>query len=119
MLMKHWIPLLALALTFGLLGTACSKARKVETDNLNRSFAAAPAELKTEIQRALTAIKSKDFDTALAALKTVAESNDLTDDQKRALLDTTTDITVILAEDPPDNVEDLFDLIEDINMALL
>jgi hypothetical protein len=117
--MKHWITLLTLALTLGMLGTACSKARKVETGNLSQSFATASAEIKTEIQNALAAIKTRDFDTALASLKAVAESDNLTEDQKRALLDSTTDITVIIAENPPENADDLYDFIEEINDALL
>lgn len=116
--MKHWTILLMLGLTLGLLGTACSKARKVETDNLARSFATAPTELKTEVQTALTAIRTRDFDTALASLKTVAESEELTEDQKRAILDSVTDITVIITESPPENLEDLLDVIEDIHYML-
>jgi outer membrane protein assembly factor BamD (BamD/ComL family) len=120
MLMKHWIPLFALALTFGLLGTACSsKERQVETDNLSEVFATASAEIKAEVQTALTAIRAKDFDTALNSLRTVAQSPNLTEEQKQAVLDSTNDITVIIVENPPPNEDELYDRIEEINEALL
>jgi hypothetical protein len=117
--MKHWIPLLALVLTFGLLGTACGKGRQVETDRLSQSFATSSPEVRAEIQKAVAAIRTKDFDTALVSLKTVTETTELTEDQKRAVLDSTNDITVIIVENPPPNVDQLYDLIEDINEAVL
>jgi hypothetical protein len=116
--MKHWIALLTLTMTLALIGSACGKGRKVETDNLARSFATTSTELKTEVQKALAAIKTRDFDTALDSLRTVAQDENLTDGQKQAILDTVTDITVIITENPPDNAEDLIDIIEDINDAL-
>lgn len=120
MLMKHWIPLFALAVTFGLLGTSCSKKeRQVETVNLSGSFATASPEIKAEVQKALTAIKVKDFDTALRSLSTVAQSPNLTAEQKQAVRDSTNDITVIIVENPPPNEDELYDLIEEINEALL
>jgi hypothetical protein len=119
MLMKHWIPLLTLVLAFGMLTSACGKGRQVETDRLSRSFATASPEVKAEIQKAVTAIRTKDFDTALVSLKTVAETTELTEEQKRAVLDSTNDITVIIVENPPPNVDQLYDLIEDINEAVL
>jgi hypothetical protein len=119
MLMKHWIPLLSLALLMGLMGTACSKARKVETNNLTRAFATAPAELKAEVQRAVAAIRTRDFGTALVSLRTLAQTPNLTEDQRRAVEDSTTDITVIIAENPPENADELYDIIDDIHDALL
>jgi hypothetical protein len=119
MLMKNWIPLLALALTMGFLTTACSKARQVETDNLSQSFATAAPELKTEVQRAVAAIRTRDFNTALVSLRTLAQTPNLTEDQRQAVEDSTTDITVIIAENPPENADDLYDLVDDIQDALM
>jgi len=95
-----------------------SKARTVETSKLEQSFASAPAEVKASIHQALTAIQTKDFHTALASLKKVVAAGNLTEDQKAALSDTVTDITVILSENPPPNSDELFDMVADITDAI-
>jgi hypothetical protein len=110
--------LLGLVMSLGMLTTACSKARKVETDLLSQSFVSAPAEVRAEVQKAVAGIKAKDYTVALTALKTVTESVELTDDQKRAVSDSVTDITVILTENPPENADALYDMIEEITDAV-
>ena len=101
-----------------IMGYGCSKERKVETGKLVESFASASPEVKAEIQKALGAIKTRDFDTALGSLKKVVESGSLDEAQKRALSDTVTDITVIISENPPANADALFDIIADITEAV-
>ena len=117
--MKQWLLAIVVLMSVGMLTTGCSKARKVETGQLNTEFANASAETKGKIQQALDGIKARDFTTALVALKDVAETPDLTEEQKQALSDTVTDITVIISENPPENSDELFDHIADITDALL
>jgi hypothetical protein len=114
--MKH--VLMVLALVLGVLTVGCSKARKVETDKLTHSFASASAEVKAEVQKAMGAIKTRDFTTALTSLKKVVDAGNLTADQKQAISDTVTDITVIVSENPPANSDELFDLVAEITDAV-
>jgi pectin methylesterase-like acyl-CoA thioesterase len=116
--MKPLMTILALALTLGVLLTACSKARKVETNKLSQSFATASAEVKAEVDKALGALKTKDYLTALTALKKVTDTVKLTDAQKRAVTDSVTDIEVIVAENPPPGADKLFELLEGIRDKL-
>jgi len=116
--MKQLLMALVLVLGVGMLTAGCSKARKVETDKLTASFATASAEVKAEVQKALGAIKTRDFTTALTSLKKVVDAGNLTEDQKRTLSDTVTDITVIVSENPPENADALFDLVADITEAI-
>jgi phenylpyruvate tautomerase PptA (4-oxalocrotonate tautomerase family) len=112
--MKQWLMAVVLVWGAGMLTVGCSKARKVETDKLTQSFASAPAEVKAEVQKAMGAIKTRDFTTALTSLKKVVDAGNLTEDQKQALSDTVTDITVIVSENPPANSDELFDLVAEI-----
>jgi hypothetical protein len=110
--------LIAGIVAVGILGLGCSKERKVETNELTQSFAPASPEVKAEVEKALAAIKTRDFTTALTSLKTVAESEDLTEAQKQSLGNTVTDITVIISENPPANADELFDMVADITDAV-
>jgi hypothetical protein len=118
-LMKQLLMSLVVLLGAGMLVVSCGKSpRKVETGKLTAVFASASTEVKAEVQTALGAIKTRDFDTALTSLKKVAEAGPLTDEQKQALSDTVTDITVIISENPPANADDLFDMVADITEAI-
>jgi hypothetical protein len=116
--MKQILMVLALVLGVGVLSVGCSKARKVETDKLTESFASASPEVKAEVQKAMGAVKARDFTTALTSLKKVVESGNLTEEQKQALSDSVTDITVIVSENPPPNADELFDLVAEITDAV-
>jgi len=98
--------------------TACSKTRQVE-DNLSPAFASSSDTIKAEISKASAAIDQRNFTDALTAIKVVVDEGNLDDDQKLALETAVTDITVILSEAPPENADDLFDLIDDINTKLM
>jgi len=102
----------------GIMGLGCSKERKVETDKLSQAFSASSAEVKAEVQTALSAIKTRDFTAALTSLDKVVKAGNLTDSQKQAIGDSVTDITVIISETPPANADELFDKVADITEAV-
>jgi Tfp pilus assembly protein PilF len=113
--MKQLLMSLVVLLGAGMLVVGCGKGpRKVETGKLTEVFASASTEVKAEVQKALGAIKTRDFETALTSLKKVVEAGPLTEEQKRVLGDTVTDITVIISENPPPNADELFDMVADI-----
>jgi hypothetical protein len=123
MLMKRILIVLAILIGLGVVvaavvGLGCNKTWKVETGKLSDSFASAPLEVKADIQKALGAINSRDFATALGSLKKVVDTGNLTDTQKAALNDAVTDITTIISGDPPPNADQLYDLIAEITEAL-
>jgi hypothetical protein len=102
----------------GMLVYSCTKTWKVETAKLTESFTSASSEIKAEVQKAVAAIRARDFETALASLKKVVEAGNLTEAQKTALSDTVTDITVKISENPPPNADALFDMVADITDAI-
>jgi hypothetical protein len=108
----------AAVVVIGMVMGVFTRKEPVETNKLTLSFASASAEVKGELQKAVTAIKAKDLDAALVSLKKVVDSGNLTADQKQALSDTVTDITTILSQNPPANSDELFDRVAEITDAL-
>ncbi len=64
-----------------------SQAAALDTSKLQSAFQSAPAVDKTEVQNAITAVKSQDYSGALASLQKVASDTNLTPEQKAAVDD--------------------------------
>jgi hypothetical protein len=84
-------PFLILTVCAGaaLLGlTACSKKEAaVDTSKVESSFQSAPAADRTDVDKAIAAIKSNDYATALTSLKQAAANVKLTPAQQEAVKD--------------------------------
>jgi hypothetical protein len=59
----------------------------IDTSKIQSAFQNAPSADKTEVQHAVSAIKSGDYTTGLASLQKVASSTNLTPEQKSAVSD--------------------------------
>ena len=86
--MKPVVRTILLAATLGIV--ACSSEPKVDTARLEKSFASAHGELKSQVDIALASIKQGDFAAALPLLDKAFKNPDLTADQKWALSDAIT-----------------------------
>jgi hypothetical protein len=85
---------LALTITVGLsvLGlTGCSKSEPggaaIDTAKVQSAFATASAVDKAEVEKAIAAVKSGDYASAVASLKTAAASVNITPEQKQSIED--------------------------------
>jgi cytochrome c-type biogenesis protein CcmH/NrfG len=73
---------------FGLLGlTGCKKEGGIDTAKVESAFQTAAAVDKTEVEKAITAVKAGEYSGALASLQKVAASVNLTPEQKSAIAD--------------------------------
>ena len=86
--MKRLFLILAVCAGAALGLTACSKSESsVDTSKVESSFESVPAADKGDLDKAITAIKSNDYATALASLKQVASNVKLTPEQQAAVKD--------------------------------
>jgi uncharacterized protein with von Willebrand factor type A (vWA) domain len=65
----------------------CSKSGNVDTSKLEKSFSGSTPELKTEADKIVSAIKSKDFAAAQTGLQNLAYNAKVSDEQKQAIQD--------------------------------
>ncbi len=86
MKLNKWIvlPMTAVALAFA----GCSKNQSnIDTAPVEKSFASAEPTAKTSAEKAVSAIKSGDYNSALSELKTLAGNAKLTPEQQQAIKD--------------------------------
>jgi hypothetical protein len=81
----RWILIAVMAL--GMASAGCSKQGEVNTAPVERSFKSADAELKSSADRAVSAVKSADYGTALAELQKLASDARVTPEQQQAIQD--------------------------------
>ena len=87
----------ALAASLTLLGCS-SKQEKVDPAPLQNSFQTADPATKSTADKAVTAIKSGDYASAMAELKTLAADAKLTPEQQQAIKDVMAQVQQALAE---------------------
>ena len=85
-----------MALTLAMSG--CSKQGGVDTASFEKSFKAAEATVQTSADKVMTAIKSADYSSALAELKTLASNATLTPEQQQAIKDVTAQVEKLIAD---------------------
>jgi hypothetical protein len=87
--MKTLVTALAVTAGIALFGFAgCSGGGgSIDTSKVQSAFQNAPTVDKTEVQNALSELKAKDYTGALASLKKVATSANLTPEQKDSVKD--------------------------------
>ena len=67
--------------------SGCSKQSSVDTAPLEKNFKSAEPATQASSDKAVTAIKSADYSTALAELGTLAKNTKLTPEQQQAVKD--------------------------------
>lgn len=94
---------LIIALPLGV--AACGNGDKVDTSKLEKSFAAAQPSAKSAADSVVSAIESKDYAKAGAALQTLAAHAGLTPDQKAAIQDVSKQLTQRIEQQAKDTAK--------------
>jgi hypothetical protein len=94
--MKTSIPLLAVLAGVLLVVSGCGS--KINTSNLEKSFAPAETALKDTARRAADAVKGGDYGGALKELQMLAGNAKLTEDQKKAVSELLDQVKKALAD---------------------
>jgi hypothetical protein len=122
MLMKKKVVVALVALAIlGCIGFVVFKIisqRSVSTSLLTAPFASAPAEVKTQVDQAAAAIKSKDYLASVKALKVVADKGGLSKDQKDGIDRTLNDISGMISAKPGPNNDAVTEVILEIQTKL-
>jgi hypothetical protein len=120
-LLMKYLTMLSIAVVVGamVLVTGCGAKWKVDTGKLTTGFASASAELKSQADAVVKAIKAKNLVEAVAVLEKMAEKTDLTAGQKQAMFDTLVDIQVVAQQNPPPNQDEMMQKIQDLQMKLM
>ena len=87
------VAILALALFVG-----CAKKGEVDTAKLEASFSTAEPSTKSELDKAVAAVKQQDWPGATASLQKLAADAKLTDAQKQAVKDTMEQVANVIKE---------------------
>ena len=118
---KVLIALVALAVIAGIGYGVYQKVfaqRRVNTSLLTTAFAPAPAEVKTQIDQAVVAIKSADWLASVKVLKVVTDKGGLSQEQKDVLGGTCSDISGMISAKPGPNNEAVTEVILEIQTKL-
>lgn len=82
---SKWIHTAIMTVTLAMAG--CSKQGGIDTGSLEKSFKSAEATVQTGADKAVAAIKSADYSSALAELKSLASNAKLTPEQQQTIKD--------------------------------
>ncbi|MCX8155849.1 MAG: hypothetical protein N3J91_05270 [Verrucomicrobiae bacterium] len=83
----------------------CGSKSKVDTSKLESAFSSAEASVKSEIEKAIQAIKAEDLAGALTQLQKTHAKAKLTEAQKQAIKDTIEALQKLIAEGATKSVE--------------
>jgi predicted small lipoprotein YifL len=86
--MKRFVWILAVALGASLTITGCGNKGRVSTSDLQSSFKSAEPAMQSQVDKAVTAVKSNNYPEALSDLQVLAHKARLTPDQQQVLKDT-------------------------------
>jgi outer membrane protein assembly factor BamD (BamD/ComL family) len=89
--MTKWNSLFALLIMAALTLVGCAKndsSGTVDTTRMETAFSTAEAPTQTRAQKAVTALKTGDYTSAVAQLKDLANDAKVTPEQKKAVMDT-------------------------------
>jgi hypothetical protein len=95
MKLTNWI---LTSLLLALICAGCSKSGKVDPAPIEKSFASSDASLKATADKAVAAIQSADYSSALAELQKLAANAKLTDEQKKAVNDVLAQVQKAVAD---------------------
>jgi hypothetical protein len=97
LLMKRLTSVLLTCLVLGVVGLGCSAKHEPEGELLEKGFAEASGEVKTQVDAALAAIKAEKYEEAVDALAKL-EGVEMSDEQKQAIADVLVDLQTILTD---------------------
>lgn len=95
--MKRLISVVLTCLVLGSVGFGCSAKHEPEGELLEKGFADASGEVKTQVDAALAAIKAEKYEEAVEALAKL-EGKEMSDEQKQAIADVLVDLQTILTD---------------------
>jgi outer membrane protein assembly factor BamD (BamD/ComL family) len=84
--------------TAALVLIGCGKPSSVDTSALEKSFKSAEATLQTSADKALAALKARDYTGAMAELKALASNAKVTPEQKQAIKDVMAQVEKLVAD---------------------
>ena len=79
--------LISILVVVALWAAGCAKKDSVDTAKLEASFSTAEPASKSEVDKAVSAIKNADYSSAMASLQKVASQAKLTPEQQQAVQD--------------------------------
>lgn len=95
--MKRFTSVLLTCLILGVVGFGCGAKHEPEGELLEKGFANASGEVKTQIDAALAAIKAEQYEEAVNALAKL-KGKEMSDEQKQAIADVLVDLQTILTD---------------------
>ncbi|WCJ60450.1 hypothetical protein NXS98_04780 [Fontisphaera persica] len=103
--MKHTIiaVVVLVAALFSMMG--CGTKSKVDTGKLESAFSSAEASVKSEVEKAIQAIKAEDLAGALTQLQKTYARAKLTEEQKQAIKEMVETLQKLIAEGATKSVE--------------
>ena len=93
---SRWIHTAIMTVTLAMAG--CGKQGSVDTGSLEKSFKSAEAAVQTSADKAVAAIKSADYSSAMTELKTLASNAKLTPEQQQAIKDVMAQVEKAIAD---------------------
>jgi exosortase/archaeosortase len=111
-----WIHSAIMAFTLAMSG--CNKQGGVDTALFERSFKSAEATVHGRADKVVAAVKSADYSSALAELKTLASNATLTPEQQQAIKDVTAQVEKLIADIAGKPVEVAGNALKEIPKAL-
>jgi len=78
--------------------SGCARKNKVDTSKLEQSFKSADPKNKGYCDQAVTAVKSNDYRSAVAALHNLARRAKLTSEQQLAIKDTSAQVEKVMTD---------------------
>jgi hypothetical protein len=97
--------------------SACRPAR-IDTSTVEQTFQGADAAINGDVTQAVNALKTGNFDAAIAPLKRVIQSGGLNDQQKEAVAGLLTSMQTAITRSPRKYTIDLYNSVSDLTAYL-
>jgi hypothetical protein len=113
---SKWIHTAIMTVTLAMAG--CGKQSSVDTASFEKSFKTAEAAVQTSADKVVTAIKSADYPSAIAELKTLASNAKLTPEQQQTIKDVMAQVEKLVADAGNKVADEANKAVKDIPKAL-
>jgi 23S rRNA G2445 N2-methylase RlmL len=113
---SKWIHTAIMTLSLAMAG--CGKQSSVDTASFERSFKTAEAAVQTSVDKVVTAVKSADYSSAMAELKTLASNAKLTPEQQQTIKDVMAQVEKAISDAAQKAAGNATKTIKDIPKAL-
>lgn len=118
MKLQYWVLAVLTASTLAFAGCSKSGSVTVNTQPLETSFQAAEPATQSSAQKVVSAVKSGDYSTALAELKSLAQNAKLTPEQQQAIKDVMAQVQQALAGAATKAADEAGKAMENVKQAL-